>query len=83
VVVDIHKFVRHEEKNKKMKNILKSDEKEARKFLLKRNNYSSISLPIYFNFEDVINKLSKELTGKIYRILKRPHRGIMKTSITH
>ncbi|MGV6861229.1 MAG: RNA-directed DNA polymerase [Putridiphycobacter sp.] len=47
-----------------MKNIIELDENEARKFLLKRDNYSSLSLPIYFNFEDLINKLSKELTGK-------------------
>lgn len=47
-----------------MKNIIELDENEARKFLLKRDNYSSVSLPIYFNFEDLINKLSKELTGK-------------------
>jgi len=47
-----------------MKNILKADENEARKFLLKRDNYSNISLPIYFNFENVISKLNKELTGK-------------------
>lgn len=47
-----------------MKNILELNENEARKFLLKRDNYSSVSLPIYFNFEDLINKLGKELTGK-------------------
>lgn len=47
-----------------MKNILQLNEKEARKYLLKKENYSALSLPIYFDFQGLLHKISKEITGK-------------------
>ena len=47
-----------------MKGILYLNEKDARKFFLKRESYSNIDLPFYFKFQDLINKVSKKLAGK-------------------
>lgn len=47
-----------------MKQILELDEKEAKSFLLKMESYCNITLPDYFAFQDLLNKLDKELTNK-------------------
>ncbi len=47
-----------------MKTILELSCSEAKKFLLKRESYSRIELPQYFNFQSVIDKVEVKLAGK-------------------
>jgi hypothetical protein len=50
--------------NRKEKaNILKLSYLEARKFFLKGESYCQIDLPKYFNFDQLIKKVSKEIDG--------------------
>lgn len=47
-----------------MKDILKLNCDEAKTLLLKRDSYSNISLPEYFSFQDLLDKIDKTLKGK-------------------
>lgn len=47
-----------------MKNILDLNEKEAREFFLKQESYVKFDLPLYFSFQELIDKLNKKLTDK-------------------
>ena len=47
-----------------MKNILNLNEKEARKFFLKKDSYINFDLPFYFSFQELLDKIDKKLTGK-------------------
>jgi len=47
-----------------MKNILNLDELEARRYLLKQESYINFDLPLYFSFQDLINKVDAVLSGK-------------------
>ena len=47
-----------------MKNILELNSKDAKKFFLKKESYTSLELPNYFNFQDVIDKLETRLGDK-------------------
>lgn len=47
-----------------MKTVLELNKEEAKTYFLKRESYSSINLPYYFNFEDLLTKVLKILTGK-------------------
>ncbi len=47
-----------------MRNILKLNETEAREFLLKQESYFNFDLPLYFTFQELLDKLDKKLTGK-------------------
>lgn len=47
-----------------MKNILSLKAKEARKFFLKEESYFNFDLPPYFQFSDLLQKISKKLKGK-------------------
>lgn len=47
-----------------MKDILKLNCDEAKTLLLKRDSYSNISLPEYFSFQELLNKIDKTLKGK-------------------
>jgi hypothetical protein len=48
-----------------MKNILELDYKEAKQFFLKENCYFDSIFPQYFNFQNLINKVSELLEGKL------------------
>ena len=50
--------------NEKMKNILGLNAEKARGFLLKQESYVKFDLPIYYSFQDLINQLDKQLSGK-------------------
>lgn len=47
-----------------MKSILNLNGKKAKTFLLKRESYSKIDLPLYFTFQDLLDRISRELEGK-------------------
>lgn len=47
-----------------MKSIIELDEFEAREFFLKENNYVNFDLPTYFSFQNLLNLIDKQLTGK-------------------
>ncbi|MGJ8716611.1 MAG: RNA-directed DNA polymerase [Maribacter stanieri] len=47
-----------------MKNILELNENEVKEFLLKQESYFNFDLPIYFSFQELINKIDLELSGK-------------------
>jgi len=47
-----------------MKDILKLTHKEAKTLLLNRESYSNISLPEYFSFQELLDKIDKTLNGK-------------------
>ncbi len=47
-----------------MKTILDFNEKDARKFFLKKESYSNIDLPFYFSFQTILDKVAKKLSGK-------------------
>jgi RNA-directed DNA polymerase len=47
-----------------MKNILELNENEVKDFLLKQESYFNFDLPIYFSFQELINKIDLELSGK-------------------
>jgi len=47
-----------------MKNILNLNEKEARKFFLKKDSYVNFDLPFYFSFKELLDKIDKKLNGK-------------------
>ena len=49
--------------NIRKKFILNMDNKEARKFLLKRNNYFSLPIPSYFNLDYLIEYAKDKLKG--------------------
>ena len=46
-----------------MKDILKLTNDEAKTLLLKRDSYSNISLPEYFSFQELLDKIDKTLKG--------------------
>lgn len=47
-----------------MKNILELSSEEAKKFFLKKESYSSLELPYYFNFQTIIDKIAVKLDNK-------------------
>jgi hypothetical protein len=47
-----------------MNTILNLNGNEAKSFFLKQESYFSLELPDYFNFQELINQLDKELRGK-------------------
>lgn len=47
-----------------MKNILELNSNEAKQFFLKKESYSSLELPHYFNFQTIIDKIEKKLGDK-------------------
>ena len=47
-----------------MKQILELNNTDAKKLFLKEESYSNISLPDYFSFQELLDKLDKELTNK-------------------
>ncbi len=47
-----------------MKSIIELNEIEAREFLLKEKNYVNFDLPTYFSFQNLLNLIDKQLTGK-------------------
>ena len=51
-------------KENKMKNILELTNNELKEFLLKEESYINFELPIYFSFNEILNKSSKKLEGK-------------------
>lgn len=48
-----------------MRKITKMTNDEALKFFMKSNSYSNIDLPIYFNFQPILEKMEKLLELKI------------------
>ena len=50
-----------------MKTVLDLTNLEAHKFFLKEESYRSFELPEYFSFQSLIDKLSKELKGKVLK----------------
>lgn len=46
------------------KSVLKLSEAEALDFFLKGESYSSVELPPYFAFDDLISKVNEKLSGK-------------------
>ncbi|SMO95680.1 hypothetical protein [Fodinibius sediminis] len=46
-----------------MKNILELNAEDARSYFLKQESYSSIDLPYYFNFQNLLEEVSKILSG--------------------
>lgn len=53
-----------ESRNSSRKDILKLNNEEAKTLLLKRDSYSNISLPEYFSFQELLDKIDKTLKGK-------------------
>jgi len=53
-----------------MKTILSLKFDEAKEFFLRNENYCNIGLPPYFNFEELLIKISKELKGNNYTSIK-------------
>ena len=47
-----------------MKLITSMNEKEAKRFLLKGSSYFTFDLPIYFNFNDILINIDKEIKHK-------------------
>ena len=52
--------------------ITKLSRRKARKFLLKQDSYCSVSLPDYFQFNNLLQDTSKALRGKQIQLSKRP-----------
>ena len=50
-----------------MKNILKMDNVKAKSFFLKPESYTTIDLPVYFNFSKILESISKKIKGKDYK----------------
>ena len=50
-----------------MKNILKMDNVKAKAFFLKPESYTTIDLPVYFNFSKILESISKKINGKDYK----------------
>ena len=50
-----------------MKNILKMDNVKAKAFFLKPESYTTIDLPVYFNFSKILESISKKIKGKDYK----------------
>ena len=48
----------------KVKSILELNRKEAREFLLKPESYINYDLPVYFSFQELLNKVDNTLNGK-------------------
>ena len=44
-----------------MKKLTKMKNTEAKKFLLKPNSYCNIELPKYFNFQPLLEKVTKQI----------------------
>jgi len=47
-----------------MKSILKLNNSKAKELFLKEESYSNITLPEYFSFQNLLDKIDKELLGK-------------------
>ena len=47
-----------------MKTVLELAYNEAKDFFLKEESYFSVELPDYFNFQDLLNNIDKELNGR-------------------
>lgn len=47
-----------------MKLIIELNSEEAKNLLLKQESYSNINLPDYFSFQNLLNNIDKELSGK-------------------
>jgi hypothetical protein len=47
-----------------MKSIIELTDKEAKKIFLKQESYCNINLPDYFSFQDLLNNIDKELSGR-------------------
>lgn len=47
-----------------MKTILDLSNLEAKRFLLKKQSYSNIDLPHYFDFQEILNKTEKKINNK-------------------
>ncbi|MBL4888310.1 MAG: RNA-directed DNA polymerase, partial [Flavobacteriaceae bacterium] len=47
-----------------MKLIIELTNKEAKKIFLKQESYCNINLPDYFSFQDLLNNIDKELSGR-------------------
>lgn len=50
-----------------MKNILKMGNVKAKAFFLKPESYTTIDLPVYFNFSKILESISKKIKGKDYK----------------
>lgn len=50
-----------------MKNILKMDNVKAKSFFLKPESYTTIDLPVYFNFSKILDGIRKKLKLKIIK----------------
>lgn len=50
-----------------MKTVLDLDHEEAKAFFLKKESYCSFELPEYFCFEALLQKLTKDLSGKMLK----------------
>lgn len=50
-----------------MKTVLSLKPDEARDFFLKNESYCNFDIPEYFNFETLLNKISKEILNKDYK----------------
>ena len=51
-------------KKKQNKNVLHLNNTEAKKYFLRNENYSNIGLPKYFEFETLLRKVDKLISGK-------------------
>ncbi len=47
-----------------MKSIIELNKTDAREFLLKEKSYVNFDLPTYFSFQNLLNLIDKQLTGK-------------------
>ncbi len=47
-----------------MRRILDINQKDAKDFFIKCESYSNIDLPFYFTFQNILDKVSKEISGK-------------------
>ncbi len=50
-----------------MKNILKMDNVKAKSFFLKPESYTTIDLPVYFDFSKILDGISKKIKCKDYK----------------
>ncbi len=46
-----------------MKNVLELSDRQARNFFLKEESYFNFDLPLYFDFQPLIEKVSNKLKG--------------------
>jgi len=56
--------VLHAKKKNKMKSILELTNIELENFLLKQESYINFELPIYYSFNEILDKVSRKLNGK-------------------